>query len=552
MKSTQVQPATRGQLDLSDRLRAADVLWLECDARGSIIRWPWPAGDWEASIFSRGALFRKSLRRAVQDFKDSAEPDPVEVIPGCWIIGSPIMHRRRCSGWGIGLVITDEFTRSEQFQSLCHAAELDVAITRHLLMEVRRPAACEVPRIATLVRILHQQDMSHSRSRNDVEEMGRHLSASYEEMHLLYTVISSMSFNEKPSVFLAGAATELLDTTPFCWGGVILNDDIINLADDRARLLQVGDGHPGDDVFEDLGLQLLATADSMEPLIIDPSRDSDFERFSTIGGPILACPIRREDKLLGMLVTVDKDGEDASVSSIETKLVGATADHMGIFLENAMLYQDLDAMFLGMLQAITSTIDAKDPYTRGHSQRVALLSRDLAHAIGLSEEEVKRVHIAGLVHDVGKIGIPEAVLCKPGQLTDQEYRLVQEHPEIGYRILKDIPQLRDVLTGVLHHHERWDGAGYPSGLAGRQIPLFARLIALADTFDAMSSDRTYRGGRSRDEVLAEISRCRGAQFDPEFVDAFCQLDFTEFDRLISQAQEGTEHDPSGLFEGSRS
>lgn len=165
-----------------------------------------------------------------------------------------------------------------------------------------------------------------------------------------------------------------------------------------------------------------------------------------------------------------------------------------------------------------------------------MLTKQLGLAIGLNEKVVERMHIAGLVHDVGKIGVPENVLLKPGHLTDEEFAWIRKHPEMGYRILKDIPQLDDVLPGVLYHHERWDGKGYPHGLAAEQIPMVARLIALADTFDAMSSTRTYRPAISRDRVLDEILNCGGTQFDPDLVRPFVRLDFSEYDRRVRDDQ----------------
>jgi HD-GYP domain-containing protein (c-di-GMP phosphodiesterase class II) len=191
-------------------------------------------------------------------------------------------------------------------------------------------------------------------------------------------------------------------------------------------------------------------------------------------------------------------------------------------------------MFLGTLEALTASIDAKDRYTCGHSERVAHLTRALAETLGQDEATLKRMHIAGLVHDVGKIGVPESVLLKPGRLTEEEFAWIRLHPEMGFRILKDIPQLNDVLPGVLHHHERWDGRGYPHGLAGEDIPLIARLIALADSFDAMSSSRTYRKAMSRSTVLEEIRRNAGTQFDPDLVPAFVSLNFSEYDRLVRE------------------
>jgi HD-GYP domain-containing protein (c-di-GMP phosphodiesterase class II) len=249
---------------------------------------------------------------------------------------------------------------------------------------------------------------------------------------------------------------------------------------------------------------------------------------SALDGPVIVCPLRREGRAIGVLLAGDRDGE---IVSAELKLVDATAGHLGLYLENASLYRDLDAMFLGTLEALVATIDAKDPYTRGHSQRVAALSRELGRRIGLDDTSLKRVHIAGLVHDVGKIGVAEAVLRKPGRLDDEEFAQIRLHPEIGWRILKDIPQFEGVLDGVLWHHERWDGRGYPHGLRGAAIPLFARIIALADSFDAMSTDRTYRAKRPRDEVLGEILRCAGSQFDPELAGQFVGLDFSEYHQL---------------------
>jgi HD-GYP domain-containing protein (c-di-GMP phosphodiesterase class II) len=230
----------------------------------------------------------------------------------------------------------------------------------------------------------------------------------------------------------------------------------------------------------------------------------------------------------------EKCGDDPQVSSYEMQLLEAAGGYTGAMLENATLYRAQQAMFLGTLRSLTAAIDAKDRYTCGHSERVALMAAKLAEAAGLSAAQAERVHICGLVHDVGKIGVPEAVLCKPGRLTNEEFAIIKQHPDIGHRILKDIPMLEDVLPGVLHHHERWDGKGYPQSLKGEDVPLFARLIALADTFDAMSSTRSYRAAMPRAQVLAEIERSAGTQFDPGLAARFVRLDFSEFDRMVQR------------------
>jgi HD-GYP domain-containing protein (c-di-GMP phosphodiesterase class II) len=186
-------------------------------------------------------------------------------------------------------------------------------------------------------------------------------------------------------------------------------------------------------------------------------------------------------------------------------------------------------MFAGTVLALINAIDAKDPYTRGHSDRVATFARILAEAASLPEDLVQRSYLCGIVHDLGKIGVPESVLCKPGRLTDDEFALIKAHPEIGHRILRDIPQLHEVLPGVLEHHEKWDGSGYPNRLAGESISMLGRIVCIADCFDAMTSARVYRPGRPVPEVLAEIDRCAGTHFDPELAKAFVAI---PLDRLM--------------------
>lgn len=171
-----------------------------------------------------------------------------------------------------------------------------------------------------------------------------------------------------------------------------------------------------------------------------------------------------------------------------------------------------------MLELMVGAIEARDPYTSGHSRRVSRMSAEIARSIGLNSREVERMRVAGLVHDVGKIHEKYApILSKPDRLTRDEWMLMKEHPVDGEKLVAKVSQLHDVLPAVRHHHERWDGGGYPDGLKGDAIPLMARVMAIADTIDAMTSDRSYRRGLSIEEVRAEVERCAGTQFDPEIV-----------------------------------
>jgi HD-GYP domain-containing protein (c-di-GMP phosphodiesterase class II) len=189
-------------------------------------------------------------------------------------------------------------------------------------------------------------------------------------------------------------------------------------------------------------------------------------------------------------------------------------------------------MFEGTVRALASAIDAKDPYTRGHSDRVSWLSATIARTLDLSHEEIEQARVCGQVHDVGKIGVPEAVLTKPSGLSDEEFEQVKKHPDIGYRILKDIPAMRELLGGVRHHHERFDGGGYPDGLAGDAIPLLGRLVAVADAFDAMRSARAYREGRDTSGVLEEVRRCSGSHFDPVMAEALLASDLSGYEGML--------------------
>ena len=169
-----------------------------------------------------------------------------------------------------------------------------------------------------------------------------------------------------------------------------------------------------------------------------------------------------------------------------------------------------------------NSIDAKDAYTRGHSDRVAAMARLLAEKLGLDPQTQHHVYMAGLLHDIGKIGVPDSILSKPSHLNDEEFSIVARHPEIGYSILKHLKQLDFVLPGVLHHHECIDGSGYPHGLAGDEIPLMGRILAVADAYDAMTSTRPYRDGMPRAKAEAILRAGAGEQWDSRIIDTFMQ------------------------------
>ena len=180
-------------------------------------------------------------------------------------------------------------------------------------------------------------------------------------------------------------------------------------------------------------------------------------------------------------------------------------------------------LFLHIVEALADAIDAKDTYTNGHSGRVATYAREIAHRYGYSPKREKNIYMMGLLHDIGKIGVPDAIINKPARLTDEEYNLIKEHVLMGAKILKNIVEMPSLVTGARFHHERYDGNGYPDHLKEIAIPEEARIIAVADAYDAMSSRRSYRGIMSQEKVREEILKGKGTQFDPVFADIMLQM-----------------------------
>jgi HD-GYP domain-containing protein (c-di-GMP phosphodiesterase class II) len=220
----------------------------------------------------------------------------------------------------------------------------------------------------------------------------------------------------------------------------------------------------------------------------------------------------------GWLVAVNPlDGRPFTMAEVE--LLQPAASLIATQQTNARLYADLKELLFGVIRALTSAIDAKDPYTSGHSERVARIAVRLAEELGMPAIQRSDLYLMGLLHDVGKIGVDDSVLKKPGPLTPDEYKLIQAHVEIGVHILSDLKKLHHLLPGVRHHHESLDGKGYPCGLAGDAIPLEARILAVADSFDAMSSTRPYRKRLTPMQIDEILRKGSGIQWDPRIIDA---------------------------------
>lgn len=271
--------------------------------------------------------------------------------------------------------------------------------------------------------------------------------------------------------------------------------------------------------------EVKALVEDHEAVVLDPwlSPFIPDERIGDTGTKAVAVvPITSRDILKGVLVLFYLK-EKEQIEKDELNLVMAMAGQAAIALDNASLYGDLEMSYFSTIKSLAKAIEVKDPYTFGHSEMVTEYAVAVAQKMGLSEWEVRNVKYAGALHDIGKIGIPRGILNKPGKLTEEEFTEVKNHPELGESIIEPVEFLQEPRKLILHHHERFDGSGYPSGLKGEEIPLGSRILAVADSFEAMMSDRPYRKKLGLDKAIRELEGGSGSQFDPKVVEAFIEV-----------------------------
>ena len=284
----------------------------------------------------------------------------------------------------------------------------------------------------------------------------------------------------------------------------------------RGLQLKIGEGMAG-----------WVTEQGQSQMVSDVTADPRWaQRFDQSTGfitrSLLCVPLLTPNSCIGCMQLVNKlDGN--LFDEDDLNLCEALAGVIGIAVDNSRLYTDLKTMFKSFLVTLASAIDARDPYTRGHSERVSQYSLMMGKALGLSEEELEVLERAAFLHDIGKIGIRDHILLKESPLDNNEFQVMKAHTSIGCNILQGIQPahlVKEISLGAACHHERYDGNGYPGGIKGQEIPLHARIMAIADTFDAMTTDRPYRKGLPRETALQEVQRCAGGQFDPKLVDIF--------------------------------
>ncbi len=370
---------------------------------------------------------------------------------------------------------------------------------------------------------------SHAASAIDIAQLYRKVTSQVDHLEALYKLGRILNSSLSLDQILPQALTQTLDLLQAQSASVMLLDE-------KGEELRIRLAHG-------LSAEIVATtrvrlgervsgrvAATGEPVLIKGHDGDDTD--SSICVPLLA-----NQQVLGVLnIRTKIDGSDFTQQDLE--LASQLANIAAAAIENAELHDQLQSLFLSTVSALANSIDARDPYTKGHSDRVTTYAVMIAERLKLDSDFLERLRYAGLLHDIGKIRIRDHILHKPGRLTELEFDEMKRHPEYGVEIMHPVKPFQDILPAMLHHHERFDGRGYPHGLLGFDIPLDARILCVADCFDAMTSDRPYRKGMPISDAVAELVKNKNTQFDPDLVDIFLDLvDQGHVEPVINSYQE---------------
>ncbi|MBK8231139.1 MAG: HD domain-containing protein [Candidatus Eisenbacteria bacterium] len=348
------------------------------------------------------------------------------------------------------------------------------------------------------------------------------LTSRYDELNMLYTISGKLASHEDMRCSLRQLCSQTRETLNADLAFLFIKDRRLSevLPREGLELSSIGGGRQWNRLLQALATAMTDTGPT--EFIGAPSQLLPQFADDEIACQMVATRVTVKEGESGVLAVL-RFGSSASFRISDLKLLGSVGQQVAMAVSNCELYEDLQNFLMATVKSLVNAIEAKDRYTSGHSERVNLISMLIGKAMGLSGDELETLRWASILHDVGKIGMPECILNKPSHLSPEEQAIMREHPDRGYHVLAPIRQLSTPAVSVRAHHERWDGNGYPLGLSGRDIPRIARIIAVADTFDAITTTRPYRTARSFDYAVRQILRVRGAQLDPEVVDVFLTL-----------------------------
>ncbi len=435
---------------------------------------------------------------------------------GCRLMAVPVRLRRKTAGVIAACFPTLEMLDEEAMARVCDRLQLDRQVAQRLAGGACRHRSEEAADFMRVLEWLLQDCQALGVADDELTTLSTNLANTYEELSLVYNISGTVRVTAGAAEFLQKVCSEMCEVMKIETAAAVITAAPAKGAVQEAAVVHGRWSQQAGQLGELLSQSVAPSFDSThQPFIANAWKAARGAAGLDVHN-LVAVPLVVDQNVVGVLAAVNKLSGD--FDSVDMKLISAVGSQASVFLDNNRLYADVQDLLMGVLHALTASIDAKDPYTCGHSLRVAKLSRQLALACGYTRDKAERLYLCGLLHDIGKIGVPERILCKTARLTDEEYDVIKRHPGIGAKILTGIRQLEDVTVGILTHHERLDGRGYPNALKGDEIPMDGRIVGLADAFDALTSDRVYRRALSPEQVIGEIRRCTGTQFDPDVVE----------------------------------
>ena len=509
---------------LAARMKRLGLNFSVWDAEGSLVGGHHPGSGFCRVMSRNDGLCNNFSQKLAMKVIAEGSPDKEFLDCGCCFLGVPIFQRRRIVGAVVASYPIKEAFDAERIKNIAAKSGFDLDEITEMAGRSLRHSREQADDFLCILSWLLDGEQAVDINQQEMSELSVNLSQVYEELSLLYKISGSMRLTGPPEDFLQKVCIDLLEVMDISAAAVVMFSH--PPTNDEDTLVLVGDLDLNVDQIKLLAATHVVPKTAKNCPMVDnefcPAPESGLGRAVT---NIIAAPLVADKDPIGILIGFNHMGGD--FDSVNLKLITSIAEQAAVFMSNSMLYTDLQDLLMGVLHALTATIDAKDPYTCGHSQRVALLSKRIAELAGFSPERVHEIYLGGLLHDIGKIGVPESVLCKPGKLTDEEFELIKHHPTIGEKILGGIRHLDGQMPSILTHHERPDGKGYPQGLKGDQVPIEGLIVGLADCFDAMTSDRTYRQALPLSKAISEIRKYSGTQFDAELAEKFLALDLEE-------------------------
>ncbi|MFO0792107.1 MAG: HD-GYP domain-containing protein [Pirellulales bacterium] len=482
-------------------------------------------GGLPIDLYKRLPNCEQIARRGRPQLLDEVSPLTIYAVPLIGQQSDPTLL-------AVGVFLSERIDSETEIAAAAHEFGLNPKQVFHWAATQQPWSAQAIQEIAASITDKISLQQSSAQLKRQMADISSHLLMTFEEITLLHRLTEHLSISKSVVDICELSVNWLGDVIPAkcvaiwfeSFGYMDSQRTLGENADVNAKLILHGNCPLASEEFTKF-IERLGPHAATDPVVLNRAATNSPTWYYPELREIISVPVREGNRLFGWLLALNHTGagditnSEAEFGTVEACLMASVATILGIHCGNIALYQEQSEFFSSVVRALTSAIDAKDPYTCGHSDRVARLAVSIARQLNCDKEELNTIYLSGLLHDIGKIGIDDNVLRKPGALTPAEFEHIKTHPDLGCRILDGVKQLDKVLPVVRHHHEAWNGGGYPAGLTAEDTPFLARIVAVADSIDAMSSDRPYRKGMSDEKLDAILRDGAGKQWDPKIIDA---------------------------------